>query len=209
MGPTTENTTGSFSPGDFFDLAHGTNSIFFLLSSSSSYVLSGAVMSNFETFRNNRNFDINQIEYFVQKLNNYRLENALAKERLDVLAFAINLNTLNCTGLNIGNNQIMDNKNILLPRNKDFSNLKDAYFNFYLDRGDRLLIVSQGLLLNIPKKSVSRFQQGLKNMKDPKEYLNEIYIDLKSRFSENFLDYDASFIYLGVKENVFIEVSND
>jgi hypothetical protein len=207
---------GEGAGGEFFDIVKGEQEVLLLLTNTSSYVASSIILSHFEKLRAYQSFGIERIKKFVvelsSELKNLELLDTKNSDSLQILVAKIDLKKMKIEGFQFGKTELVSSKGHFLSSNevplvKEF--LESAEFGFDLERGERIVISSPGVRKNcggfMDNKKYEDFVKERLPL-GPRELLNEVYFQLKKKRESDFLQYDASVIYLEVDKNVIIEV---
>lgn len=207
---------GEGAGGEFFDIVKGEQEVLLLLTNTSSYVASSIILSHFEKLRAYQTFGKERIKGFVNELSaelkDLELLDTKNSDSLQILIAKIDLNKMKIEGFQFGKTELVSSKGHYLssneiPLGKEF--LDRAEFGFDLERGERLVISSPGVRKNcggfMDNKKYEDFVKERLPL-GPRELLNEVYFQLKKSRESDFLQYDASVIYLEVDKNVIIEV---
>jgi hypothetical protein len=207
---------GEGAGGEFFDIVKGDQEVLLLLTNTSSYVASSIILSHFERLRAYHTFGKDRIEHFIGELSSELKELELLDTRnsdsLQILIAKIDLSKMKIEGFQYGKTEMVSSKGHYLssnkiPLSKEF--LEKAKFGFDLERGERIVISSPGVRQNCGGFMDSKkYEDFIKERLPlgPRELLNEVYFQLKKSRESDFLQFDASVIYLEVDKNVIIEV---
>jgi hypothetical protein len=207
---------GEGAGGEFFDIVKGEQEVLLLLTNTSSYVASSIILSHFEKLRAYQTFGLTRIKSFVNELSaelkDLELLDTKNSDSLQILVAKIDLSKMKIEGFQFGKTELISSKGHFLssneiPLSKEF--LDQAEFSFDLERGERLVISSPGVRKNcggfMDSKKYEDFVKERLPL-GPRELLNEVYFQLKKKRESDFLQFDASVIYLEVDKNVIIEV---
>ncbi len=207
---------GEGAGGEFFDIVKGDQEVLLLLTNTSSYVASSVILSHFEKLRAYQTFGLDRIKSFVNELSaelkDLELLDTKNSDTLQILVAKIDLSKMKIEGFQYGKTELVSSKGHYLssneiPLSKEF--LDQAAFSFDLERGERLVISSPGVRKNcggfMDNKKYEDFVKERLPL-GPRELLNEVYFQLKKKRESDFLQFDASVIYLEVDKNVIIEV---
>lgn len=220
---------GSSSGGEFFDIINNNRKVGVILSSSASHLISGMVLSNFSTLREEPNLNLSHLETFIKSLikdvdtsfkynNSYQetpinIQNITPKTRpiLQLLVAEIDLRNLQIQGYNIGHSLLVSNKENALPEcYQSLNNIsfQKAFFKFRLTRGEKLVLISPGYRYNTQDKiNEELIIDFTKKQLQNKIFAiaDELFFQLKKSETNDFLKYDASTLIVEVNENVIIE----
>ena len=141
-----------------------------------------------------------------------RLKLEANESQIDLLICCIDSRTLEINGFNIGTHQLVTQREeVKIPYNPTpFPlDLKSSYFNFTLDRNDKVLIFSSGFMKNFKNdesKSFLKKANGVMKKGITFEDMNDFFFQIKRKSSGQFLKYDASCIYLTVDKNAIFKI---
>ncbi|MCK5883163.1 MAG: hypothetical protein KAG61_05700 [Bacteriovoracaceae bacterium] len=206
---------GEASGGEFFDFYQDGNSVFFILSSSTSYLMSSTIISRLEILKSTPLSNSSMKEMVAGILEDaHTLEISDHEDRnaLDLLTIKIDLISMSIEGHRFGGGEIVAKGEVpALPLvNKlDVAFIDEAYFEFGMQHSDKLVFLSSGIRHNtdgrIGNSNISDFiKKELAN--SPKELLNELFFQLKKDRDSDFLKHDASAIYIEVNRNGIFKV---
>lgn len=206
---------GESAGGEFLDIVQGDKECLVLLSSSKSYVVSSIVLTHFEFFRDKKHFSLDDLQKFLKELSNDLADRDFfdSDERLlDSFIARVDLKKMAIEGYCFGNFEVMrtSGNNVQgndLPFDEMF--FEKAYFNFRLERSEKLLIVSPGLKRNldesIPPKKLNTVLSNFKNL-SARQVANELFFQLKKDVKGDFLTHDATAIHIEVDQNVIVQL---
>lgn len=207
---------GEKAGGEFFDIVKGEQEVLLLLTNTKSYVAASIILSHFEKLRVSNYFGKEKVCSFLTDLSSELLSLDLLdysdSESLQLLVVKVNLNKMKASGYQFGQNGIVSSENNsfgsnTFPVGKEF--FDQAEFSFDLKRGERLVISSPGVRNNcgdlMDNQNYSKFVKE-KLALEPRELLNEIFFQLKKGRDGDFLEFDASVIYIEVDKNAIIEI---
>jgi len=206
--------SGENSGGEFFDFSESNGTLSLILTSTSSYLVSTIVLSEFADLTKEKDFSSKALKTFCLNLSGQmeKLNLEASESHLDLFIVSVDSRTLEAVGYNIGMHDLISlNKNVKVPYTKTpFPlSLDKSYFKFNLNRSDRLVLLSSGFYRNIDKKEREDFHQEVKsslvNGLDFPE-ITELFFKIKKNRKEQFLLYDASCIYLAVDKNAIFKV---
>jgi hypothetical protein len=207
---------GQSSGGDFFDIIKSDKSIVFLLFSSSSYISSTVVLSEFEKISKGMQITVDGLEKFVyqchQSIKELGAEEVQGRHLLDIFIGMINLNNYKFEGYNFGSIRLLSPKNCVssndFPLDKAFRD--KAFFSINLTAEHKYFILSPGVGANsdgiIGHKSVEKFclEDGMVTRSE--DFINETFFQLKKKLNGGFLKYDCSSIVIEVPKNIIKSV---
>ncbi len=205
---------GESSGGEFFDMVKGEQECLVLLSNAKSYVVSSLLLSNFEIFRETKNFSNEMIKKFILNLNDELLSKEIPEKRkeVDVFIAKIDLKTMQIEGYNIGQCDLITSEGQSVCSNQsklDPSSLDDCSFLFRLSRGEKIMLLSPGIKSNCDNllggMNYLSFAKDQINLA-PRQALDEVFYQLKRFTNTSFLKDDASVIFFEVKSNVIVQV---
>ncbi|PIK13921.1 hypothetical protein [Halobacteriovorax sp. JY17] len=187
---------GESSGGEFFDVISTDNEVLLLLARSRSYLISSIIMKQFDELRGSSTFTDSKIDNFIKGLN-LEVENSKVKEekrKLDVLFLRIDLRKMKTRVWKSGNS-------LLLLNSKE---VKESEVS--IERGEKLIILSSGLLDNPPGKEVILKTANLNVQKSGRELLDEVFYTLKKEKTSMFFSHDATMIIFEVSKNAIIQM---
>lgn len=207
---------GYSSGGEFFDIKKDDKQIIILVTHAQSYVASSIVLSHFEQFQKVRDANKEKLEEFLEDLIDECRELDLidrdTPEALQLDLLRLDLRTYEYEGYHFGNGAYFSNGVKLSNENNRALNenfFEEAHYKGILERGQKLIYASPGVLQNFKNKNEEGMltkvvEQQYKN--GPREILNEIFFQLKKDSDEDFLKFDSSVIYLEVDSHAFFQV---
>ena len=206
-------TAGESLCGEFFDLFAVENKVFMMMSFTSSYLASSAILQVFSDLREvteissevEENF-LNEVKAQVKHLNETQ------KKNIDVqlLTCIFDINSLKVEGHIFGNFKLISTKHT--HNNESTTNIMNdptlAEFSFHLERGERIMLCSPGFLMNWQNTSQDFVIEELILDKGIKilDVLDEVFFQLKKESKTGFLKTDASSIVLEVEQNVIVKM---
>ncbi|MCO4793880.1 MAG: hypothetical protein KC493_09215 [Bacteriovoracaceae bacterium] len=204
---------GESSGGEFFDIVKGDKEFLVLVTSSTSYVVSSMVLTHFEYFRDKESFSNAEMEKFLTDLSaDIRERGFESDERMaEIFLMRIDLNSLQIEGHQFGEFELKSIKGVHTKSNElplDDMFFEKSYFKSKLDRGEKLLILSPGVFRNFQTRKQElkkNFYEGLFDLV-PNQMINEIFFQMKKEVVGDFLNHDATVIYLEVDPNVIVQV---
>lgn len=187
---------GESSGGEFFDVITTDNEVLLLLARSRSYLVSSIIMKQFDGLRGSSAFGDNKIDDFINGLN-VEIENSKVKEekrKLDVLFIRMDLKKMKGRVWKSGNTElILNSKSVETDE-------------FSIERGEKLIVLSSGLLDNSPGREVVK-NVAVKNVhKSRRELLDEVFYTLKKEKTGMFFNHDATMIVFEVSKNAIIQI---
>lgn len=205
---------GESSGGEFFDIVKGDKQFLVLLTSSSSYVVSSMLLTHFEYFRDMNEFSNEDMEKFLSELAADIRERGLndSDDRiLEIFLMRIDLGSLQIEGHQFGEFELKSlkgshTKSNELPLDEMF--FEKSYFKSRLDRGEKIIILSPGVHRNFDmrKEELPKNFYGAILEMAPEQMINEIFFQMKKEVEGDFLDHDATVLYLEVNSNVIVQV---
>lgn len=207
---------GYSSGGEFFDIKKDEHQLIVIVTHAKSYVASSIVLNHFEEFQKLKNVTRETIEDFLENLIDECRELDLIDrdepETLQLDLLRLDLRTFEYEGYHFGHGAYFSNGQKLSNENERALNenfFEEAHYEGSLQRGEKLIYASPGVLLNFDLRTEKELlnkivREQIQN--GPREVLNEIFFQLKKNNEEDFLKYDASVIYLEVDANAFIQV---
>lgn len=206
--------------GEFFDLAEINHKMVFFLSSSNSYLTSTLILNAFNELKTHDDLSMDDLKKVISGIQNELNVLGQTKKKkkinLELMIGFINLKNLKLEGYNFGKNTFvsLDQKNTkhLIGANDfpvDLNFEKPAQFEIRLDRGAIGYFISSGV-----KKNCQDYLRGQdylqfisKNTTLYKEdMLQEVFFELRKERDNEFLDSDATMIYMQVDPSMIIEV---
>jgi len=205
---------GESSGGEFFDIVKGDKQFLVLVTSSSSYVVSSMVLTHFEYFRDKDSFSNEEMEKFLTDLSLDIRDRGFDEQDdrvVEIFLMRIDLNSLQIEGHQFGEFELKSLKGVHTKSNElplDDMFFEKSHFVSRLDRGEKLLILSPGVLRNFQSRKeelstsfyTDLFEQA------PNQMINEIFFQMKKEVKGDFLNHDATVIYLEVNPNVIVQV---
>lgn len=206
---------GETSGGEFFDFYQDGNSVFFILSASTSYLMSSTIISRLELLKSVplSNHSIKEmIGGILEDTETLGVSDRGGRNALDLLTIKIDLISMSVEGYRFGGGDIVATGDVpKLPSAQELSMafIDEAYFNFGMQHSDKLVFLSSGIRHNtggrIGESSTADFiKRELAG--PPKELLNELFFQLKKDRDSDFLKHDASAIYIEVNRNGIFKV---
>jgi hypothetical protein len=204
---------GNKSGSEFFDMVQFDRDMLFILCSSSSYLTSIHAMSLIDEMKHSRDCNLEMINNFIVKFSKACDEVIDPKNgRIELLIFKLDTKKLHIKGYNFGSAQIIsqdsgNNFGNTHPLNTVF--MDKSYFEISLDRGQKMLALSPGILLNLNGKIHNmQLDEFIKTQldKSPVELINELFYEMGKDRDDGLLNNDASAFTIKVADNVFIEV---
>lgn len=194
--------------GEFFDIYNLKNKIVFMLSATSSYVLSSSILQYYNELKSKKVAKLDAFQELFNRVNSERIAISEGKQKdveLDFLMGELDLTTLEVHGVSFGNFQLLssnvkNNLNIIKRENSEKFSLK-------LDIGERILLNSTGFIKNWSTIAPEFIIEELLVNKKIKtiDVIDEIFFQLKKDSTSGFLPIDASSIILEVKKNVLLK----
>jgi len=212
----TKFLAGESPGGEFFDVIKRSNQLLFILTSSSSYLITSLVLSHFSKLKMKNKFDRSAYENFILDLNkdidHLNIKNENNDSGLEAILFNIDLNKMIIEGFSFGKAEMISSKKAFMAGNDyplDKCFFDSSYFNFPLERSEKLVIVSPGVKRNCGEilagqKIVDFVRNQMNN--PPEDLINEIFYQLKKDRRNEFLMHDASVVYIEVGKNVIVQV---
>ena len=204
-------SAGQSAGGEFYDIIKKDTFLLLILTSAPNYKISSIVLTAVEYLReqlkkspSSSPFTLENIfEEFISQLDS-------SHKQCELFLFKIDLKTLKGEGNCFGNTQIFNNQGPILTGNiysleKKF--FKQTVFQLTLKRNDKILIVSPGVFkhFNEQNKSVE-FSKSLEEDPPPHDFINDVFFNLKKDPKNEFLDYDATMIYMEVSPRAIIQM---
>jgi len=196
LNATSKFGAGESSGGEFFDILSNDKEVLFLLARSRSYLVSSMVMSAFDELRLSKNFSDDLINGFLTRVQ-ADVDNSKVKEdkrRLDILFLRVDLKTMKARTWKTGGTVLLNNASIV--NESEFS----------IKRGEKLMILSSGLIENQPgeKKIISKSIE--KSSKSSRDILDEVFYTLKKEKNGMFFSNDATMIIFEVDKNAILQI---
>lgn len=204
---TSKFASGEKPGGEFFDVVKTAKGPIFLLSSSNSYISSSIVMAQMEIFYQEKTFSSEVVNRFVSGLEKEFLGLGLDLSDTGIFVAELELATMKVKTFSfggvqayLGNTKISQSQRLKIP----FDNNESYYGDFRLERSDRYIILSPGLIKNMDKGIESKLPQLIGE--GARDFLTKTFFELKKNRSGSFLEYDASAIYFEVDKNAILQV---
>lgn len=187
---------GESAGGEFFDVLSNDKEALLLVARSRSYLVSSMIMGQFDDLRSLSNFDSNSINAYISKLQDEILGSKIKEEKrkLDVLFIRIDLKTMKGKVWKSGDS-ILLNKGKIVDGDE-----------FSLERGEKLMVMSSGLLENDPGKSALLSKAVEKMANSPRDLLNEVFYTLKNDKKGMFFSNDATMLVFEVDKNAILQI---
>lgn len=207
---------GASGGGEFFDFHHQQGEFLFILSSSTSYLMTSSIINRLEFVRSGllNTLAIRQmIEGILEDAKTIEVKNRGKRNGLDLTVIHVNLKKMTLSGYQFGNGRIISANNLQhavprdLPRDSQF--IDQANFTFPLKRGERLLFLSAGVVYNTNELMEGEDMESFLRKKldlTSKDLLNELFFQLKKDLQSEFLDFDASAISIEVDQNAIFQI---
>lgn len=205
---------GENSGGEFFDFYQNEHLLFIMMSSTNSYLASSTILNIFNELKFSKTISKEVEEHFITNIfREVEIINEHKTKPISINLFTaiIDTKTLEIQGHVVGNYQIHTNGNQfnkgLQMYDKNFALSQYEFLN-KLNREDKILIVSPGLLKNLKELKHNIDIDALINNKSIEtiDNLDEIFFQIKKDMSSDFLEYDASAILLEVAKNVMHKI---
>lgn len=205
--------------GEFFDLAEINHKIFFFLSSSNSYLTSSLILNTFNELKSHDDINLNDLKKVISDIHNELNVLGQTKKKkkinLELMIGIINLKNLKLEGFNFGQNtfvsSLKNDKQMVsvndYPVDLNFEN--QAAFEIKLERGAIGYFISSGIKKNCQAhlRGQDYLQFILKNTSLYKEdMLQEVFFELRKERENEFLENDATMIYLQIDPSMIVEV---
>jgi hypothetical protein len=205
---------GESSGGEFFDIVKGDKEFLVLVTSSSSYVVSSMVLTHFEYFRDKTSFSNQEMEKFLTDLSLDIRDRGFDEQDervVEIFLMRIDLNSLQIEGHQFGEFELKSIKGVHTKSNElplDDMFFEKSHFTSRLDRGEKLLILSPGVLRNFHTRKEELSPSFYSDLfeQSPSQMINEIFFQMKKEVKGDFLNHDATVIYLEVNPNVIVQV---
>jgi hypothetical protein len=205
---------GESSGGEFFDIVKGDKQFLVLVTSSSSYVVSSMVLTHFEYFRDKTLFSNEEMEKFLTNLSHDIRDRGFDDTDhrvVEIFLMRIDINSLQIEGHQFGEFELKSLKGVHTKSNElplDDMFFEKSHFVSRLNRGEQLLILSPGVLRNFQTRKEELPSSFYTDLFDqaPNQMINEIFFQMKKEVKGDFLDHDATVIYLEVNPNVIVQV---
>lgn len=206
---------GESSGGEFFDLFREKNKVFVMASATTSYLASSTLISLFTSFKQKRSFSQESLKDFLKSMEEEIKH--INETRQKPIGFELFIGIFD-TGKSILNGHILGNFNLLSNASEhgqmgnslsvQAENLKNSSFQVNMNRGERLLLISPGLMKNWEELSPQfHFETLLQNNQiKPTDVIDEIFFQLKKDADSSFLKYDASVLMMEIDSNAMVEV---
>lgn len=201
--------------GEFFDIFEKHNKLFLLMSDTSSYLASSSILSLFTAYKIENDISIESNKKLVTEIKAEMQEISSSKKKeleVSLLSIAIDLNTYELEGYMYGSFRGVSSLNLnkFNGENKNLINtdIEDGKFKTSLNRGERLLVLSPGLVKSWSQLKPEFMIEELLNKPNIKQIdiLDEIFFQLKKDRKSGFLPHDASAIMMEVQKNVMVQV---
>ena len=210
---TSRYLAGLASGGDFFDTISTERGGVVILSSTSSYVVSGMVLAKFEEIKRKKK---NNFEEIMQDflLLSKDIRNTMNDEKMmpKFLFMEVDHAQLQLRYACFGDFLVVSSLGLVDTGNEmlfGVNPIEESYKNHQLNGGERIMLASPGLLFVSNGKVqgqpiISYLREELK--RDGSNCINELFFSLKENVSGEYVSHDSSAIVIEVKKNVVREV---
>lgn len=202
--------TGESAGGEFFDIIEDKQKLIIFLGASNSYLTSSMSSSIFSQVKELSEFNLGTFENIVFSVQSMlaSLQQSNKKKTLtyDLFLAVLDLKDLSMTGVNFGNHVLITSAGQLVGTNEfpvDKGLAKTASFQLKLNRGEEVALISSGIKKNSKEYLKDRnYLEFIKEKlsKEPQEFFDEIYFELRKSASSEFLAHDASLIRFQVDQ---------
>ncbi len=207
---------GISSGGEFFDIIKNGSKVLIMMSSCDSYLKSTSILSLFSALKDKKVFDDNILINFIKEIESQFIQLSDVKSSLlnnSLLLLVLDTKRLEAAGYCFGPFQLIrSHPEMSIKGNKvniSYSSLKKASFYTKLIRGEKIFVISPGLINNWRKlkKEVSLDLFISDHLFIPgQEIINEVFYQVKKDTQDDFLDYDSSALLLEVSKNAISQV---
>jgi hypothetical protein len=206
-------TAGENMGGEFFDIFSRDNKIFFMMSSTSSYLLSSSLLQEFTALKEKQTFSSVDEDNFMSSIKEeVRVLNQSKKKDINVDLFTciLDTNTLKLKGHSFGRFDILSsnmNKSHQLSNSME-QEFADLGFEILLERGERILINSPGFIKSWGETNPQFMIEELVINSKIKaiDVLDEMFFQIKKNSINGFLTNDSSSILLEVQKNAMVQM---
>lgn len=207
---------GMSNGGEFFDIVKREGELCVVLTSAQSYVTSSIVLSHFEQLSQIKDLDKESIENFLENLiNECRELNLVDREVPELLQFFIlklDMKNLKYFGFSFGDFRFASSVSEFdlsndYPLNENY--FEKAYFSGSLERSQQVTIISPGVARNLNATNNENLIVDLledAQESNAKNFLNEVFFQLKKINNAEFLKHDASVLVIEVDPNVIMQI---
>ena len=208
-------SAGESSGGEFFDLYKNENLIFVMMSSTSSYLASSSILGLFGELKARKKISLELQQKFIEDLSaevDRINHNKQKKIRMNLFSAVIDLSTLTVSGYCFGPFKVLSSSmsNAYQGNHNEVSATSLAEFKFQrnLERAERLMLVSPGLVKNWEQINPGFMLEELLVRQEirPVDLLDEVFFQIKKDSESGLLSSDASAILLEVDKNVMLKV---
>lgn len=199
---------GTSAGGEFFDYSVSDNTLTILLTSTSSYILTSYFLTYVSMVKGNSGKP--DLEGFIGQVGAEVRNLGMNLNESSLFFLQIDLKRMLLSGYNFGSSILKSTTRPICTENSfpiDWNFSEKAYFEHQLTRGERVYLVSKGILQNAHKSGIN-----VEDLIKPKqevsmeEEFNEIFFQLKKNRSQKFLEHDATCVILEVSENAIFSV---
>ena len=165
LSVTSKFGAGESAGGEFFDVISNENEALLLVARSRSYLVSSMIMGQFDALRGSSEYTSTNINDFINNLNT-EIESSSIKEekrKLDFLFVRVDLRTMKGQVWKSGDSVLL---NAGKPVTSD---------SFSIERGEKVVILSSGLLENEPGKAELISVANQKRSESSRDILNEVF----------------------------------
>ena len=187
---------GECAGGEFFDVLSNDKEALMLVARSRSYLVSSMIMGQFDELRSHSKFDSESINNYISKLQNEIQDSKIKEEKrkLDVLFIRIDLKTMKGKVWKSGDSVLVNSGKMV--ETEEFS----------MNRGEKLMVMSSGLLENDPGRSALLSKAIEKMGNSPRDLLNEVFYTLKNDKKGMFFSNDATMLVFEVDKNAILQI---
>ncbi|MBD66132.1 MAG: hypothetical protein CME62_13050 [Halobacteriovoraceae bacterium] len=199
--------------GEFFDLFSTGDKVFIMMSNTSSYLASSAILQLFTELKHKPSIGKAEELEFISQVQSQMSELTKTKKKdvtAQVMTCILDTKTMLISGHAFGIFKLISSqmsKN-LTSENSIHMNAEQVHFEFKMKRGERFMLCSPGFVMNWQKLTPNFMIEQLVSDKKVKvlDILDEVFFQLKKDSDQGFLNSDASAIILEVEQNVMLQV---
>ena len=199
---------GTSAGGEFFDFSINDNMITILLTSTSSYILTSYFLTYMSILKHAQGH--NELKKFIEEVSSEVKSLGINLEGASLLFVVIDVSKMSIKGWNFGGSSIHSTRNFYKDQNTfpiDWNFSDKAFFEYQLERQEKLYFISEGMRKNTQMSNIS-IEQLIIPKQDitMEEEFNEVFYQLKKNRSQKFLDHDATMVILEVLENAIFSI---
>ncbi|OUR96124.1 hypothetical protein A9Q84_07105 [Halobacteriovorax marinus] len=196
LSATSKFGAGESAGGEFFDILSNDREVLLLLARSRSYLVSSMIMSGFDELRSAKHFSDELVNNFLSKVQSDVDSSKVneSKRKLDILFLRVDLKTMKARTWKSGDSILLNDSQLV------------SESEFTIERGEKLMILSSGLVENQPGKTELVSKSVEKRSKSCRDILDEVFYTLKREKNGMFFSHDATMIIFEVDKNAILQI---